>query len=154
MFDAYLMVFLLMFGGGGALFFIIIGIMSAIPPIIRLIEKINLKIIGEIDKMGNINVKEASKKNARNIIIIGIVGIFMALAMLGLSIWFLISQLDAANKANMSVGPAIGGFIGMLIGITIFITVGALLYSNAIRNVYIRNTIHNKVDKSKNSNDD
>ena len=74
--------------------------------------------------------------------------------MLGLSIWFLISQLDAANKANLSVGPAVGGFIGMLIGIALFITVGALLYSNAIRNVYIRNTIHNKVDKSKNSNDD
>lgn len=154
MFDAYLMVFLLMFGGGGALFFIIIGIMSTIPPIIRLVEKLNLKIIGELDKMGNINVKEASKKNTKNIIIIGIVGIFIALAMLGLSIWFLISQLDAANKANLSVGPAVGGFIGMLIGIALFITVGALLYSNAIRNVYIRNTIHNKVDKSKNSNDD
>ena len=77
MFDAYLMVFLLMFGGGGALFFIIIGIMSAIPPIIRLVEKLNLKIIGELDKMGNINVKEASKKNTKNIIIIGIVGIFI-----------------------------------------------------------------------------
>ena len=63
MFEAYLIVFLVMFGSGGALFFIILGIMSAIPPIIRLIEKLNLKIIGDIDKMENINVKEASKKN-------------------------------------------------------------------------------------------
>lgn len=154
MLEAYLIVFLIMFGGGGALFFVILGIMSAIPTIIRLIEKLNLKIIGDIDKMGNINVKEASKKNERNIVIIGIVGIFVSLVMLGLSIWFLISQIDIANKAKMSVGPAIGGFIGMLVGIALFITLGALLYSNAIRNVYIRNTIHNKVDNKKISNDD
>ena len=154
MFEAYLIVFLMMFGGGGALFFVILGIMSAIPPIIRFIEKLNLKIIGEIDKMGNINVKEASKKNERNIVIIGMLGIFVSLVMLGLSIWFLISQIDAANKAKMSVSPAIGGFVGMLIGIALFITLGALLYSNAIRNVHIRNTIHNKVDNKKNSNDD
>ncbi len=154
MFEAYLIVFLVMFGSGGALFFIILGIMSAIPPIIRLIEKLNLKIIGDIDKMENINVKEASKKNERNIVIIGMLGIFVSLVMLGLSIWFLISQIDAANKAKMSVGPAIGGFIGMLIGITLFITIGALIYSNAIRNVYIRNTIHNKVDNKKISNTD
>lgn len=153
MFEAYLIVFLMIFGGGGALFFVILGIMNAIPPIIRLIEKLNLKIIGELDKMGNINVKEASKKNERNIVIIGMLGIFVSLVMLGLSILFLISQIDAANKAKISVGPAIGGFIGMLVGIALFITLGALLYSNAIRNVHIRNTIHNKVDKTQNSND-
>lgn len=154
MFEAYLTIFLLFFGSGGALFLVIAGMIYASPPIMKLIEKLNLKIIGGIDRMGNINVKEASKKNERNIIIIGIVGILVSLTMLGLSIWFLITQLDIANKAKMSVGPAIGGFIGMLVGITLFITLGALLYSNAIRNVYIRNTIHNKVDNNKNSNND
>ena len=91
--------------------------------------------------MGNINVNEATKKNERNIIIIGVIGIVIALAMLGLSIWFLIAQLDIANQTNSSVGIAIGGFIGMIVGIALFITVGILIYCNAIRNVHIRNTI-------------
>lgn len=153
MFKTYAIIACMMFWLGLILFLLTMGTIKLIPLIIKQIQKLNLKIIGGIDKMGNINVKEASKKNERNIIIIGIIGIFIALTMLGLSIWFLITQLDAANKANISVGSAIGWFIGMLIGIVIYITLGTLLYSNAIRNVHIKNTIHNKVDVNKNSND-
>ena len=103
------------------------------------------------EKNFNYHLNEATKKNERNIIIIGVIGIVITLAMLGLSIWFLIAQLDIANQTNSSVGVAIGGFIGMIVGIALFITVGILIYCNAIRNVHIRNTINNKVESSQNS---
>ena len=151
MFRSLMIVACIMFWLGVLLFILIMGAIKLTPRVLRAMEKINYKIIGGLDNMGNINVNEATKKNERNIIIIGVIGIVIALAMLGLSIWFLIAQLDIANQTNSSVGVAIGGFIGMIVGIALFITVGILIYCNAIRNVYIRNTINNKVESSQNS---
>lgn len=151
MFRSLMIVACIMFWLGVLLFILIMGAIKLTPRVLRAMEKINYKIIGGLDNMRNINVNEATKKNERNIIIIGVIGIVIALAMLGLSIWFLIAQLDIANQTNSSVGVAIGGFIGMIVGIALFITVGILIYCNAIRNVYIRNTINNKVESSQNS---
>lgn len=151
MFRSLMIVACIMFWLGVLLFILIMGAIKLTPRVLRAMEKINYKIIGGLDNMGNINVNEATKKNERNIIIIGVIGIVIALAMLGLSIWFLIAQLDIANQTNSSVGIAIGGFIGMIVGIALFITVGILIYCNAIRNVHIRNTINNKVESSQNS---
>lgn len=151
MFRSLMIVACIMFWLGVLLFILIMGAIKLTPRVLRAMEKINYKIAGGLDNMGNINVNEATKKNERNIIIIGVIGIVIALAMLGLSIWFLIAQLDIANQTNSSVGVAIGGFIGMIVGIALFITVGILIYCNAIRNVHIRNTINNKVESSQNS---
>lgn len=151
MFRSLMIVACIMFWLGVLLFILIMGAIKLTPRVLRAMEKINYKIIGGLDNMGNINVNEATKKNERNIIIIGVIGIVIALAMLGLSIWFLIAQLDIANQTNSSVGIAIGGFIGMIVGIALSITVGILIYCNAIRNVHIRNTINNKVESSQNS---
>lgn len=151
MFRSLMIVACIMFWLGVLLFILIMGAIKLTPRVLRAIEKINYKITGGLDNMGNINVNEATKKNERNIIIIGVIGIVIALAMLGLSIWFLIAQLDIANQTNSSLGIAIGGFIGMIVGIALFITVGILIYCNAIRNVHIRNTINNKVESSQNS---
>lgn len=151
MFRSLMIVACIMFWLGVLLFILIMGAIKLTPRVLRAMEKINYKIAGGLDNMGNINVNEATKKNERNIIIIGVIGIVIALAMLGLSIWFLIAQLDIANQTNSSVGIAIGGFIGMIVGIALFITVGILIYCNAIRNVHIRNTINNKVESSQNS---
>lgn len=151
MFRSLMIVACIMFWLGVLLFILIMGAIKLTPRVLRAMEKINYQIIGGLDNMRNINVNEATKKNERNIIIIGVIGIVIALAMLGLSIWFLIAQLDIANQTNSSVGVAIGGFIGMIVGIALFITVGILIYCNAIRNVYIRNTINNKVESSQNS---
>ena len=151
MFRSLMIVACIMFWLGVLLFILIMGAIKLTPRVLRAMEKINYKIIGGLDNMGNINVNEATKKNERNIIIIGVIGIVIALAMLGLSIRFLIAQLDIANQTNSSVGIAIGGFIGMIVGIALSITVGILIYCNAIRNVHIRNTINNKVESSQNS---
>lgn len=151
MFRSLMIVACIMFWLGVLLFILIMGAIKLTPRVLRAMEKINYKIAGGLDNMGNINVNEATKKNERNIIIIGVIGIVIALAMLGLSIWFLIAQLDIANQTNSSVGVAIGGFIGMIVGIALFIAVGILIYCNAIRNVHIRNTINNKVESSQNS---
>lgn len=151
MFRSLMIVACIMFWLGVLLFILIMGAIKLTPRVLRAIEKINYKITGGLDNMGNINVNEATKKNERNIIIIGVIGIVIALAMLGLSIWFLIAQLDIANQTNSSLGIAIGGFIGMIVGIALFITVGILIYCNAVRNVHIRNTINNKVESSQNS---
>lgn len=151
MFRSLMIVACIMFWLGVLLFILIMGAIKLTPRVLRAMEKINYKIIGGLDNMGNINVNEATKKNEKNIIIIGVIGIVIALAMLGLSIWFLIAQLYIANQTNSSVGIAIGGFIGMIVGIALFITVGILIYCNAIRNVHIRNTINNKVESSQNS---
>lgn len=151
MFRSLMIVACIMFWLGVLLFILIMGAIKLTPRVLRAMEKINYKIAGGLDNMGNINVNEATKKNERNIIIIGVIGIVITLAMLGLSIWFLIAQLDIANQTNSSVGVAIGGFIGMIVGIALFITVGILIYCNAIRNVHIRNTINNKVESSQNS---
>lgn len=151
MFRSLMIVACIMFWLGVLLFILIMGAIKLTPRVLRAMEKINYKIAGGLDNMGNINVNEATKKNERNIIIIGVIGIVIALAMLGLSIWFLIAQLDIANQTNSSVCVAIGGFIGMIVGIALFITVGILIYCNAIRNVHIRNTINNKVESLQNS---
>lgn len=151
MFRSLMIVACIMFWLGVLLFILIMGAIKLTPRVLRAMEKINYKIAGGLDNMGNINVNEATKKNERNIIIIGVIGIVITLAMLGLSIWFLIAQLDIANQTNSSLGIAIGGFIGMILGIALFITVGILIYCNAIRNVHIRNTINNKVESSQNS---
>lgn len=119
--------------------------------IIELIPKIKKKIlVGGIDEMGNIDVKKASKKNVKNIIILGIIGIILACAALGLAITFLVNQINAAHALNISVGNALGIFIGMLIGITIFVIIGSLLFSNAIRRVYIQETTYNIIKEDKN----
>ena len=135
---------------GGGIFLLYIMLIEGIPKIRKLILKLNLKIIGGIDKMGNIKVKEACRKNVRNIIFLGIIGIIIACAAFGLSIWYLVSQINFAHQFNLSMGPAIGGFIGMLLGIVLYIIIGCLLYSNAIRRVYIQETTYNIIKEDRN----
>lgn len=141
--NSYLIIISLIIIIMGTLFFLCVGIMELIPKIKKSI------LVGGVDKMNNIDVKKACKKNLKNIIILGVIGIIIACTSLGLSIWFLVSQINLAHTLNTSVGNAIGIFIAMLIGIIIFVIIGSLLFSNAIRNVFIKETAYNIIKEDK-----
>ena len=128
----------------GSCFFLSLGIIESIPKIKKKI------LVGGLDKMGNINVRKASRKNIKNIIILGIIGIIIACTALGLAITFLVNQINLAHALQTSVGNAVGIFIGMLIGIIIFVVIGSLLFSNAVRRLYIQETTYNIIKENKN----
>ena len=66
MFRSLMIVACIMFWLGVLLFILIMGAIKLTPRVLRAMEKINYKIAGGLDNMGNINVNEATKKNERN----------------------------------------------------------------------------------------
>ena len=149
--NSYLIILSLIIITCGVSFFFCISIMELIPKIKKLILKIkNSILVGGVDKMNNIDVKKAYRKNLKNIIILGVIGIIMACAAFGLAIAFLVNQINLAHTLQTSIGNAIGIFIGMLIGIIIFVVIGSLLFSNAVRRLYIQETTYNIIKENKN----